>query len=95
MSEDPYIAKLRALKPRFKEMGLKRVRVFGSRVRGDARPDSDLDLLIDFYERPDLFELGGLYMDFKDMLECDVDIVMEDSIHPALRENILSEAQDV
>lgn len=95
MTEDPYIQRLRELKPRFKEMGIKRMRVFGSRVRGDARPDSDLDLLIDFEGRPNLFDLGGVYSDMTELLGCDIDIVMPDSIRPELKDRIMKEATDV
>ena len=41
------IAKLRALEPQIRAHGITRLAVFGSRVRGDHRPDSDLDILID------------------------------------------------
>lgn len=93
--EDPVIARLRALKPRFREMNLKRVRVFGSRLHGDARPDSDLDLLVEFYNEPDLFDLVGLKSDLEGKLGCEVDLVMPSALHPALREDILRDARDV
>lgn len=95
MNEHPLIRKLRNLKPRFSEMGLKRVRVFGSVARGEDRPDSDLDLLIDFYETPSLFDLGGLKSDLEAELGVEVDISMPDSLIPELRDIILSEARDV
>lgn len=41
------IARLRELAPVLKAQGITRLSVFGSRVRGDARPDSDLDILVD------------------------------------------------
>lgn len=45
------LAQLRELAPAIKAEGVTRLAVFGSRARGDARPDSDLDILIDTFDR--------------------------------------------
>jgi predicted nucleotidyltransferase len=62
------IAKLRELEPAIKAEGVTRLAVFGSRARGDARPDSDLDALVDateYGETPafDLFKVMHLIED--------------------------------
>lgn len=44
---DAILAKLRGLTPALQALGVRRLSVFGSRVRGDHRPDSDLDLLVE------------------------------------------------
>jgi predicted nucleotidyltransferase len=52
------------------------IRVFGSALRSDFSPESDLDLLVEFTPGvdPDLFELGGLQQDLTDLFGRDVDL---------------------
>lgn len=95
MTGNSSIDKLRALKPRFSEMNIRRMRVFGSRVRGDARPDSDIDLLVDFIKTPDLWTFMDTKADLERALGCRVDLVTPKGLHPALRDNVLAEARDV
>lgn len=93
--EDIHIQRLRKLKFRFAQWNIKSMKVFGSRLRGDARPDSDLDLLIEFEKRPDLLELGNIYTTLEEELGCKVDIVQPHKIFPPLQKRILKEARDV
>ena len=95
VTDSSYIERLRALKPRFKEMNIRRLRVFGSHARGDARPDSDIDLLVEFYETPDLIAFSGLQLDLEDYLGAKVDLVTPGGLHRALKDDILKEARDV
>ena len=62
------IAKLREIVPAIKAEGVTKLAVFGSRARGDARPDSDLDILVDTVPRRasrafDLFKVMHLIED--------------------------------
>jgi uncharacterized protein len=50
-SLDTVIGKLHTLTPELKAAGVTRLCLFGSRARGDAQPDSDLDVLVDTTER--------------------------------------------
>ncbi len=70
------------------------VRVFGSVVRGEETPESDIDFLIDY----DLAKItpwfpGGLLMDLQDLLGRKVDVLTEQGISPRIRERVLAEAR--
>lgn len=65
--------------------------VFGSRVRGDARPDSDVDVLVDFDRAPTFFEFVRLEDELSRLLGLRVDLVMRRALHPELVEQILAE----
>lgn len=95
MSDGRTIEKLKALKPRFSQMGLKRVRVFGSVARGDERPDSDLDLLLEFDGNPTLFDIMDVQQEIEKNVGRKVDIVTPGALHAALKDRILREARDV
>jgi len=72
--------------------GVQRVRVFGSFARGDARPDSDLDLLIEAGPHTPPWFPGGLLVDLEEELGSRVDIAEESTLHPLIKERILHEA---
>jgi len=75
--------------------GASRVRIFGSRARGEARPDSDVDILVDLEKGRSALALGGLLMDLQDLLGKRVDVVTPAALHPKIRENILKQAVDL
>ena len=72
--------------------GARNVRVFGSVARGDARPDSDLDILVDMEPGRSLFDLGGLLSELHTLLGVDVDVVTEKGLRPRIRAEVLREA---
>jgi len=61
--------------------GAYNVRVFGSVARGEAGPDSDVDLLVSVREGVSMFDLVGLWLDLQDLLGCEVSLVTDDE-HP-------------
>jgi predicted nucleotidyltransferase len=68
------------------------LRIFGSRVRGDAREDSDLDVLVSFQEPIGLFKIVELEDTLTELLGLKVDLVMRDALRPRIGERILAEA---
>lgn len=69
--------------------------VFGSALREDFSPDSDLDFLVEFEPLAPigLFELSGMRLELQELLGRKVDLVPKKSLRPALRNNALSEAR--
>lgn len=59
------------------QYGASNVRVFGSVARGEARPDSDVDLLVTFPPDTSIFELVGLWLDLKDLIGRDVSLIAD------------------
>lgn len=73
--------------------GAKNVRVFGSVVRGEETPESDIDFLIDLGEKLSPWFPVGLIHDLEDLLGRKVDVVTERSVHHFIRGKILEEAK--
>ena len=73
--------------------GVRSIKVFGSMARDDADAFSDVDMLVETAPDTSGFVLGALLMDAQDLLGRRVDVVTEKSLHPLMRDRILSEAQ--
>jgi predicted nucleotidyltransferase len=72
--------------------GARNLRVFGSVARGDTRPDSDVDFLVDMEPGRSLFDLGGLLYDLQALLGVDVDVVTEKGLRSRIRAQVMREA---
>ena len=75
-----------------KRHGVTRVRVFGSMARGDAGPQSDVDLLIDVGAESSAWFPGGLVAELEELLGRRVQIVTERGLDDLLRDRVLEEA---
>jgi predicted nucleotidyltransferase len=62
--------------------------VFGSFARGEDRPDSDIDLLVEFSEPKGLFDLVALEIQLSEQLGRKVDLLTEQSVSPYLRDSV-------
>ena len=71
--------------------GVVKASVFGSVARGDDRPESDVDFLVELEPGRTLLDLSGLRLDLMDRLDRDVDVVTYRALHPKLRDQILAE----
>jgi uncharacterized protein len=72
--------------------GAYNVRMFGSFARGEAGPQSDLDLLISVGPKTTPWFPGGLVSDLEQLLGRRVDVVTDRSLSPLIRDQVLSEA---
>jgi predicted nucleotidyltransferase len=61
-------------------------------ARGEAGPQSDVDLLVDVGERHSPWFPGGLVADLEELLGCKVDVLTEPALHWFIRDRILAEA---
>jgi predicted nucleotidyltransferase len=77
--------------------GIHSIRVFGSRARGDARPDSDLDILIEADKpyRFGLLELIALEQEISEELGIRVDLVLDEDLKTTIGERVRGEAISV
>lgn len=71
-----------------------RVRVFGSVARGEARPDSDIDFLVDFEPEATLIDQVGLVQDLQTLLGGHVDVISSGGLGPR-HDSIRREAVDL
>lgn len=90
--KEQVLAHLRRLKPelltRFK---VRQIGLFGSFVREQQKEASDIDILVDFDEKADLFDLVGLALFLEEELHHEVDVVSKKALREELRETVLQE----
>jgi len=74
---------------------IREISLFGSRARGDDRPDSDYDFLIEFdpNARISLFDYGRAWVEFEELMGTKIDLVDKRGLKPLIREPVLAEAK--
>ncbi|MHB1224778.1 MAG: nucleotidyltransferase family protein [Gemmatimonadaceae bacterium] len=95
-TRDRVVERLRSAEPEIRALGVRRLALFGSVVRGQARPDSDVDLLVQFDpEQKTLDNFMALCFLLEEVLEHPVEVVTTESLSPYIGPYILREAEDV
>jgi len=89
-NKEQILSILRENQPKLQRYGVKRLGIFGSVSRGEASKDSDLDFLVEL-ETKSFDAYMGLKLFLEDLFQSKVDLVLENSIKPRLRETILRE----
>ncbi|MBU1199959.1 nucleotidyltransferase family protein [Patescibacteria group bacterium] len=79
--------------PVFKSYGVKKASLFGSHARGEAKPESDVDVLVEFDKTRsmDLFKYIKFGQDLTEKVGKKVDVVQYSTIKPLLRESIMED----
>lgn len=94
MTRDEVLAKLRELKPWLAAQGVGRVRLFGSHARDEARPDSDVDLIVEL-TKPMGLDFFRIEDELSEKLGARVEMSTEDALRNRIvRRNALADAID-
>lgn len=96
LTKHEIVQRLRENAGRIQDLGVERLELFGSFVRGEAGPASDVDLLVEFQQGrktyDNFFQLADL---LEEILERPVELLTRESLSPYIGPRILQEAEDV
>jgi uncharacterized protein len=93
---DEAIRRLQTVESEIRRLGVRRLALFGSVLRNEARPDSDVDVLVEFAPTEKTFDRFMALADLlEDTLEHRVEVVTTESLSPFIGPHILAEATDV
>ncbi len=96
MNKEDIVTRLKELKPviatryKVREIGL-----FGSFVRGEQEASSDIDLLAEFEDNADLFDMIGLALYLEEIFQRQIDVVPKQALRAELRESVLQQVVTV
>ncbi|MEO8715153.1 MAG: nucleotidyltransferase domain-containing protein [Acetobacteraceae bacterium] len=87
MNREDIIARLRANEAALRARGVTHAALFGSRARGDERPDSDTDIMIEIDDAAEMgiYEYVALKQYIADLFDGAVDVVNWDGLKPYVR----------
>lgn len=92
----PHIKELRGkILPVLRRYDVVKAAVFGSFLRGEMTEGSDIDILVEFKGEKSLLDLAGLKIELEELLGRKVDVLTYNSLHPLLKDKILSEQETI
>ena len=93
MTPHDFFERIKAHRAELTQVGVRRLGVYGSVARGEAGPDSDIDVLVEFDQIPDLYEFAALRDRLVEILGRPVDLTTPQALKPRLRARILHEVR--
>ena len=93
MDKDTVIAVLRSHQPELQRLGVRHAALFGSLARGEAGPNSDIDIAIelDRSRQPTVYDYVGMQQFISGLFEGTVDVVDREALKPRVRERVLAD----
>lgn len=95
MTKTDVLSKRKDILSLARQHGAASIKIFGSVVRGEEQPNSDVDFLVQMEKGRSLFDMGGLLMDLQDLLDCKVDVVSENGLRSRIKDHVLREAMSI
>ncbi|HLM71340.1 MAG TPA: nucleotidyltransferase family protein [Polyangiaceae bacterium] len=92
MRRDEVLAILQAHREDLRRLGVKSLSLFGSMARDEARPDSDIDLLVEFADPATFDAFMDLKFYLEDLLGRRIDLVTSKALKPRIRPSVEREA---
>jgi len=77
--------------PVLRNHDIKKAGIFGSFARGEAKKNSDIDIVVKIKKNISLLDFVGIKLELEDVLAKKVDLVEYDNLRPIIKERILSE----
>ena len=87
-----YVPIYRAIEPFIAEFGIRQIRIFGSFAKGEEKPHSDIDIIVDISKPIGIYQFIGLKQDLETSLSRKIDLFKPNTIEPLLKDKILAEA---
>ena len=96
ITRDEAIRRLHTVESKIRSLGVRRLALFGSVLRNEARPDSDVDVLVEFAPNEKTFDRFMALVDLLEgTLEHRVEVITTESLSPFIGPHILAEVTDV
>jgi predicted nucleotidyltransferase len=91
MTRRTVIARIRKHRAQLTKLGVKSLSIFGSVARGEERPDSDVDILVEFEGRATFDRFMDTKFYLEELLGCKVDLVVPQAIKPRMKPHVMQD----